>query len=118
MRAVVGTVDGVYLVDLEDETIMPLGAGEDPPPRAPVEISLPLLVDAAASGSTVIAVVRKPGSWLVVSRPPNPPKLTLTWPRPSSEVVAARLEEVNRHVPTEVHAPRPAASWPTRIFAH
>ena len=65
MRAVVGTVDGVYLVDLEDETIMPLDAGEQPP-RAPVEISLPLLVDAAASGSTVVAVVdRRPP--LVVS---------------------------------------------------
>jgi hypothetical protein len=65
MRAVVGTVDGVYLVDLEDETIMPLDADE-PPPRAPVEVSLPLLVDAAASGSTVVAVVdRRPP--LVVS---------------------------------------------------
>ena len=66
MRATVGTVDGVYLVDLEDETIMPLDAGEEPPPRAPVEVSLPLLVDAAASGSTVVAVVdRRPP--LVVS---------------------------------------------------
>ena len=66
MRVVVGTVDGVYLVDLEDETIMPLDADEEPPPRAPVEISLPLLVDAAASGSTVVAVVdRRPP--LVVS---------------------------------------------------
>ena len=66
MRAVVGTLDGVYLVDLEDDTIMPLGAGEEPPPRAPVEVSLPLLVDAAASGSTVVAVVdRRPP--LVVS---------------------------------------------------
>jgi hypothetical protein len=65
MRAVVGTVDGVYLVDLEDETIMPLHADE-PPPRTPVEVSLPLLVDAAASGSTVVAVVdRRPP--LVVS---------------------------------------------------
>ena len=57
MRAAVGTADGVFLVDLEDETIMPLGAGEELPPRAPVEISLPRLVDAAASGSTVVAVV-------------------------------------------------------------
>ena len=66
MRAVVGTVDGVYLVDLEDETIMPLGADEELPPRAPVEVSLPLLVDAAASGSTIVAVVdRRPP--LVVS---------------------------------------------------
>ena len=66
MRAIVGTVDGVYLVDLEDETIMPLGADEELPPRAPVDVSLPLLVDAAASGSTVIAVVdRRPP--LVVS---------------------------------------------------
>jgi hypothetical protein len=66
MRAAVGTVDGVYLVDLEDETIMPLGADEELPPRPPVDVSLPLLVDAAASGSTVIAVVdRRPP--LVVS---------------------------------------------------
>src|SRR5207302_4230763 len=52
--------------DLEDETIMPLGAEEELPQRAPVEVSLPLLVDAAASGSTVVAVVaRRPP--LVVS---------------------------------------------------
>ena len=66
MRAAVRTVDGVYLVDLEDETIMPLGAEEELPQRAPVEVSLPLLVDAAAAGSTVVAVVdRRPP--LVVS---------------------------------------------------
>jgi hypothetical protein len=66
VRAAVGTVDGVFLVDLEDETIMPLGADEELPPRAPVEVSLPLLVEAAASGSTVVAVVdRRPP--LVVS---------------------------------------------------
>ena len=66
MRAAVGTVDGVYLVDLEDETIMPLGAEEELPQRTPVEVSLPLLVDAAGSGSTVVAVVdRRPP--LVVS---------------------------------------------------
>ena len=66
MRATVGTVDGVYLVDLEDETIMPLGAEEELPQRTPVEVSLPLLVDAAGSGSTVVAVVdRRPP--LVVS---------------------------------------------------
>jgi hypothetical protein len=72
MRTVVGTVDGAYLVDLEDETIMPLDADE-PPPRTPVEVSLPLLVDAAASGSTVVAVVdRRPP--LVVSHDAG-----LTW---------------------------------------
>jgi len=66
VRATVGTVDGVYLVDLEDETIMPLDAGAELSSRAPVEVSLPLLVDAAASGSTVVAVVdRRPP--LVVS---------------------------------------------------
>ena len=59
MRAVVGTVDGVYLVDLEDETIMPLGADEELPDRPPVTVSLPLVVDAAASGSTVVAVVER-----------------------------------------------------------
>ena len=59
MRAAVGTVDGVYLVDLEDETIMPLGADEELPDRPPVAVSLPLVVDAAASGSTVVAVVER-----------------------------------------------------------
>jgi len=59
MRAAVDTVDGVYLVDLEDETIMPLGADEELPDRPPVAVSLPLVVDAAASGSTVVAVVER-----------------------------------------------------------
>ena len=64
MRALVRTVDGVFEVDLEDEEVLGLvEVGVEPPV---VELFLPLLVSAAASGSTVVAVVdRRPP--LVVS---------------------------------------------------
>jgi hypothetical protein len=66
MRAAVGTVDGVFLVDLEDETILPLNAETEVAVPAPLELPLPRVVTAAASGSTVVAVVdRRPP--LVVS---------------------------------------------------
>ena len=57
MIAEVATADGVYLVDLDDETVtgFEAGASLDPPP--PVPVSLPRVVAAAASGSTVVAVV-------------------------------------------------------------
>jgi hypothetical protein len=58
------TVDGVFVVDLEDGTVEhdPLGNVEPDP----VRVELPLVVAAAAIGSTVIAVVdRRPP--LVVS---------------------------------------------------
>jgi hypothetical protein len=57
-------VSGTYLVDLETEDV--LGEGDDfEPPR--VDIGLPRVVAAAASGSTVVAVVdRRPP--LAVSR--------------------------------------------------
>jgi hypothetical protein len=51
------TTDGLALVDLDDETVLALEAGaalEVPPAPA---VSLPLLVAAAAAGSTVVAVV-------------------------------------------------------------
>ncbi|MFL5921446.1 MAG: hypothetical protein ACJ75Q_05670 [Gaiellaceae bacterium] len=59
MRALVRTVDGVFEVDLDEELV--LGAsGADVEPE-PVAVTLPLLVAAAACGSTVIAVVdRRP----------------------------------------------------------
>jgi photosystem II stability/assembly factor-like uncharacterized protein len=58
VRAAVRTADGTYLVDLEAEEI--LGeADEFYPPQLSVE--LPRVVAAAASGSTVVAVVdRRP----------------------------------------------------------
>jgi hypothetical protein len=64
VRALVRTVDGVFEVDLEEEEV--LGLVEDEVNPAEVELSLPLLVSAAATGSTVVAVVdRRPP--LVVS---------------------------------------------------
>ena len=59
MRALVRTVDGVFEVDLDEELV--LGASEEPVTPEPVSVSLPLVIAAAASGSTVIAVVdRRP----------------------------------------------------------
>jgi hypothetical protein len=64
VKALVRTVDGVFEVDLEEEEV--LGLVEDEVKPAEVELSLPLLVSAAATGSTVVAVVdRRPP--LVVS---------------------------------------------------
>jgi photosystem II stability/assembly factor-like uncharacterized protein len=59
VRALVGTVDGVFEVDLEDEVV--LGAADLHVERPTLEVELPRVVAAAASGSTVIAVVdRRP----------------------------------------------------------
>ena len=59
MRAFVGTVDGVFEVDLEDEVV--LGATDVHVQRATLEVELPRVVAAASAGSTVIAVVdRRP----------------------------------------------------------
>ena len=58
MNATVRTASGVYVVDLETEEV--LGPGDEfEPPRVAVE--LPRVVAAAATGSTVAAVVdRRP----------------------------------------------------------
>jgi hypothetical protein len=57
VRALVRTVDGVFEVDLDDEQVLGL---LDEEVRAPeVEVALPLLVAAAANGSTVVAVVER-----------------------------------------------------------
>jgi photosystem II stability/assembly factor-like uncharacterized protein len=59
MRALVGTVDGVFEVDLEEEVV--LGAADVHVERPTLEVELPRLIAAAAAGSTVIAVVdRRP----------------------------------------------------------
>jgi hypothetical protein len=58
MTATVRTASGTYVVDLETEEV--LGGGDEfEPPPVPVE--LPRVVAAAATGSTVVAVVdRRP----------------------------------------------------------
>jgi hypothetical protein len=57
MIAHVRTADGVAVVDLDDESLVTLdpSASFEPPARPAVE--LPLVVAAAAAGSTVVAVV-------------------------------------------------------------
>jgi hypothetical protein len=64
VKALVRTVDGVFEVDLEEEVVLGLVDVPVEPPR--VELTLPLLVSAAATGSMIVAVVdRRPP--LVVS---------------------------------------------------
>ena len=59
MKAFVGTVDGVFEVDLEEEVV--LGASGAHVERPTLEVELPRVVSAARCGSTVIAVVdRRP----------------------------------------------------------
>ena len=55
MIALVATVAGDFAVDLEAEELEPWAGGVEPEP-APA-LSLPLVVTAAASGSTIVAVV-------------------------------------------------------------
>ncbi len=62
MKALVQTVDGVFSVDAEEETVLGLDPHARLAPPEPVELPLPRVVVAAASGSTVVAVV--------ASRPP------------------------------------------------
>jgi hypothetical protein len=57
MRALVRTVDGVFEVDLDEELVLGSSLAEVEP--EPVSVTLPLLIAAAACGSTVIAVVAR-----------------------------------------------------------
>ena len=61
MNAAVQTADGVYVVDVDAEEVVGFEAGRElEPPRTPA-LSLPRLVAAASSGSTVVAVLdRRP----------------------------------------------------------
>jgi hypothetical protein len=59
VRALVGTVDGVFEVDLEEEVV--LGAAEVHVERPTMKVELPRVLAAARRGSTMIAVVdRRP----------------------------------------------------------
>ena len=59
MRALVRTVDGVFEVDLEEEVVLGPSLTDVEPDEVP--LALPLVIGAAAVGSTVIAVVdRRP----------------------------------------------------------
>ena len=59
MRALVRTVDGVFEVDLDEEEV--LGLADIAADTATPKVQLPRVVAAAASGSTVIAIVdRRP----------------------------------------------------------
>ncbi len=57
MIAAVGTIAGVFLVDVENET--PLGDGVEVPVAERPEVALPRVVATARSGSTVAAVVER-----------------------------------------------------------
>jgi photosystem II stability/assembly factor-like uncharacterized protein len=54
----VETADGVFSVELETEEVEDFDAGARLPPSPPVPTGLPRVVAAAASGATVVAVVR------------------------------------------------------------
>jgi len=55
--AAVGTLAGVFLVDVETDTL--LGEGSEVPDVERAEVALPRVVAAARAGSTVIAVVER-----------------------------------------------------------
>jgi len=59
VRASVLTEDGVFLVDLEDGSVLGPAAGNDfdPAPEPPSAPFLPRLVAASGAGSTVVAIV-------------------------------------------------------------
>ncbi len=80
-----GTADGVYLVDLDEEELTGFEAGERLPPSSEVDVPLPRLVASAASGSTVVAVVdRRPP--LAVSHDAG-----ITWHEAGGGLPAGRL---------------------------
>jgi hypothetical protein len=57
MIAAVGTVAGVFLVDVEADEL--LGEGSEVPAAERPELALPRVVAAARSGATVVAVVER-----------------------------------------------------------
>ena len=59
MIAAVDTVDGVLLVDVEEEVV--LGPGTEVPANETPDLSLPRVVASARSGATIVAIVdRRP----------------------------------------------------------
>ena len=57
MIAAVGTAEGVFLVDVEDESL--LGEGAEVPQAERPDVALPRVVAAARAGATVVAVVER-----------------------------------------------------------
>ncbi|HEY2073297.1 MAG TPA: hypothetical protein VGG88_06965 [Gaiellaceae bacterium] len=57
MIAAVDTVDGVLLVDVDEETV--LGPGAELPAVDAPKVELPRVVATAASGATIVAVVER-----------------------------------------------------------
>ena len=57
MIAAVGTAAGVFLVDVEAETL--LGEGTEVPAAPHPEVALPRVVAAAEAGATIVAVVER-----------------------------------------------------------
>lgn len=55
MTLVALTAAGAFAVDLDEETVEP--CGDAPSPPEPPALNLPRVVDAAAAGSTVVALV-------------------------------------------------------------
>jgi hypothetical protein len=53
----VQTAGGRAVVDLDDETVLELDSGATIEPALPLALSLPLVLAAAAAGSTIVAVV-------------------------------------------------------------
>jgi hypothetical protein len=61
MKAELQTEHGVYTVDLETEEVLELDEGATLPEPEQLELTLPLLLAAAASGPTVVALLdRRP----------------------------------------------------------
>ena len=105
MRALVRTVDGVFEVDLEEEVVLGFVDVPVEPPR--VDLTLPLLVSAAATGSTVVAVVdRRPP--LVVSNDAG-----RTWRESGGGLPAGRAVAIGEDNPDVVlYAARNASTSP------
>jgi hypothetical protein len=57
MIAAVRTVDGVVLLDIEEETV--LGPGESVPEAETPKVGLPRVVAAAQNGATIVAIVER-----------------------------------------------------------
>jgi hypothetical protein len=59
MNALVQTADGLFVVDLETELVLAHEPDEELEPEPPLELGLPRVIDTAATGSTVIALVER-----------------------------------------------------------
>ena len=56
MNAVIGTVDGAWIVDLDAEELV---VETEPPQPERVGVDLPLVIAAARAGATIVAVVNR-----------------------------------------------------------